>query len=272
MKNSNFIFDDVTLSPELQIGYHSHQNWELTYIIRGRGVRSIGNLTEPITEKETILIPPGINHVWKFDADEIEVSNISVFFMSSFLKELSSVLPEMFDSIQKLLSKQEAMQFLDEDHDKIESLLLSMRGVNPEGRLPKMIELISLISNSMNHRFAGSENCLTRSEKRLDKIRIYLTCNYNRAISLDDVASHMRMHKTSLCTFMRKYTGMTLSEYLNTIRLRVASERILNSDEKISTIAYEVGYSDITYFNRLFKRKYGISPSQYKKINSVHCK
>lgn len=273
MKISSFIFDDVSLPPEMQIGRNSHTSWELTYIIHGSGTRSIGNLSEPIAEREIVLIPPGTSHVWSFDVHDTqngEIANLSIFFESSLLEDLTSIFPEMAESVNRLLSHHEAILFLEEDHDKIEQLLLSMRELTPENRLPKMLELIIVLSNSLRHRCAGTERFQSIKEKKLEKIRVFLRCNYYRRISLDDIVDYMGMNKSSLCTFMRKNTGMTLSEYLNTIRINIASERLLNNDETISSIAYSVGFSDVTYFNRLFRRKYGLSPSQYRMSKKAH--
>lgn len=276
MKNSSFIFDDVCLSPKLQIGKNSHSTWELDYIIHGSGIRSIGNLSEHITEREIILIPPGIPHIWAFEAQEVEgnceVSNLSVFFKSSLLENISGIFPEMTESVNRLLSYHDAILFLEDDHDRIEHILLSMRGMTPEVRLPKMIELIIVLSNSIKHRFAGRGKEQSTTEKKFEKIRVFLKCNYNRVITLNEIADYMNMNKSSLCTFMRKHTGMTLTEYLNGIRLSIASEYLLNLDDTISSIAYRVGFSDITYFNRLFRKKYGLSPSQYKKLENRHNK
>lgn len=274
MKKSSFIFDDVCLSPKWQIGRNSHSTWELDYIINGSGTRSIGNLSELIAEKEIILIPPGIPHIWTFKEqvgdENCEVSNLSVFFKSSLLENISGLFPEMTESVNRLLSYHDAISFLDDDHDKIERLLLSMQGSTPEERFPKMIELIIVLSNSIKHRFVGSGKDQSTTEKKFEKIRVFLKCNYNRAITLNEIADYMDMNKSSLCTFMRKHTGMTITEYLNEIRLSVAGEYLLNIDETISSIAYNVGFSDITYFNRLFRRKYGLTPSQYRKTRNLH--
>lgn len=58
------MFDDVCLTPDRQIGRHSHPQWELSHVICGAGTRTIGDLTEPMTENEIILIPPNIPHEW----------------------------------------------------------------------------------------------------------------------------------------------------------------------------------------------------------------
>lgn len=60
--------DYAVLRPDEQIPEHTQDTWELAYVIAGRGMRTIGDTTEPFCEGEVILIPPGMNHVWTFDA------------------------------------------------------------------------------------------------------------------------------------------------------------------------------------------------------------
>lgn len=274
MRDSHFIFDDVSISPDRQIGRHFHQSWELSYVIKGTGIHIIGDMSEPIAEKEIILIPPGINHEWIFDRWNTdcdgEISNISVIFSPSYLKSLSSIFPELSETVSRLMSHHEAISLLGEDRLRIERLLLSMRGLTATQRLPKMIELIILLAGSTNHSVAGHGQLLSEAKKRLDRLRIFLVCNYARVISLDEIADYIGMNKSSLCTFMRKHTGMTLTEYLNTIRLDVACDHLLHSDENISVIAYESGFSDVTYFNRLFHRRFGMTPSAYKRQHKYY--
>ena len=62
---------------------------------------------------------------------------------------------------------------------------------------------------------------------------------------------------------------MTFTEYLNTVRLNVAKDLLITSNYNLSEIAREAGYTDLSYFSKLFKKEYGISPSKYRKENRL---
>lgn len=64
----------------------------------------------------------------------------------------------------------------------------------------------------------------------------------------------------------KKQTGKTFSQYLNGIRLKRSLDLLLNTDRAIIDIAFAVGFNNVTYYNRLFKKRFGVSPSQYRKI------
>ncbi len=262
----SFVFDDVSISPDRQIGKHSAPSWELSHVIRGRGERTVGDHTETFGEGDTVLIPPGIPHVWRFDpetaATDGTIANISVFFMPQLLYSLKAIFPETGDTVGRLLSLNQAVSFSGKARDRISALLMSMRGLTAESRLPRMIELLTMLSDFTESRFAGRGNLLGRAERRLERIRVYCACNYARTITLDEICRYTGMNRSAFCTFMRRHAGVSFTGYVNDLRLARAKEKLARSDESIAETAAECGFSNVTYFNRLFLAKYGITPRQ----------
>lgn len=274
METSSFIFDDVTVTPGQQIGAHSHPIWELSHVIRGSGTRVIGDSSCPIREGEVILLPPGIRHIWRFDSDSgnrghndaecHKVSNISLFFSPRLLGRLALTLPELAPCIDRIKSTTEALSYTGPLCLEIASRLCAMRGLTALGRLPGFIGLLPLIAETEGCLGAGSATAMSHSERKMEAIRIFCSCNFSRDASLSKAASFVGMNKSSLCTFMRRHTGMTYSEYLNSLRLDKACEMLRLSDSSISTIAYDVGFSNVTYFNRLFRLRHNCTPKEFR--------
>ena len=269
MKTNAFTFDDVCVTPDRQIGRHSHPQWELSSVICGAGVRTIGDHSEPMTTGEIILIPPNIAHVWKFDSshtdDHGNIANITIFFDTATLDSLALVIPEFGNVTSKLKSLSEAISIKGETYCKVNELLMSMRGMTPEARVPKMIELLRTIADADNYESVGRNSTLSRAERRLEKVRTFCHCNYAREISLDEIAAYVEMNKSAFCTFMRRHTGMSFSEFVNHIRLQKAKEMLYNTDKTIAEIAYDTGFTTVTYFNRLFRRKFKCTPKSMRK-------
>ena len=118
MNRPGFTFDDVSVSPNRQIGRHSHPQWELSLVKYGKGIRTIGDHAEPMEEGEIILIPPNIPHVWQFDQSHTDadgnIANISVFFDTWTLDSLSVAIPEFAGTINRLKSRTEAIMIKEE--------------------------------------------------------------------------------------------------------------------------------------------------------------
>ena len=71
-------------------------------------------------------------------------------------------------------------------------------------------------------------------------------------------------HKNAFCLFFKKSTNEPFTVYLNHFRLQMATTLLNRTDQNISEIAYSVGFADIPYFNRCFKKEYGITPAEYR--------
>lgn len=273
MNNDAFTYDYVSLPPDKQIGKHAHATWELAFVICGNGMRTIGDKIEPITEGEVILIPPHIPHLWVFNTSKTDadgnISNIAVFFTQSTLEGIEILFPEVKPAVYHIKSLSDAISYTGERQILIQNLLYSMQSLTPESRLPKMLEMLLLIADTDNCPKVGRINIMTQAELRLEKIRVFCACNHERCIRLDEVASHVGMNKSAFCTFMRRHTGTTFSGYINSLRLEKAVELLKQANNDIAEIAYSVGFNNVTYFNRLFKSKYGCSPKNMRVKNKV---
>lgn len=95
-------------------------------------------------------------------------------------------------------------------------------------------------------------------------VRIFVACNASRSISLDDVVRHTGMSKSAFCAFFRRATGKTFIAYLNGYRIGQACRMLSQEDMPVSEICYRADFSDIPYFNRVFKKAMGCTPSAYR--------
>ena len=91
----------------------------------------------------------------------------------------------------------------------------------------------------------------------------YIEGNY-RNCTLKSTAEFFHMNPNYLSGYIRKHTGSTYKELVQTARLRYAASLIKNTSLSTSTIANQAGYENITFFYRLFKKTYGCTPAQYR--------
>jgi len=97
----------------------------------------------------------------------------------------------------------------------------------------------------------------------------YIHNHYMEPISLSDVASHFHFNTTYLSTFFSTHNAEGFSEYLNRVRVDKAAELLAVTDMAISDISVQVGYSDHSYFTKVFKKLKGKSPSHYRKCSLI---
>lgn len=82
---------------------------------------------------------------------------------------------------------------------------------------------------------------------------------------LDEILSPFHFSHSYMCRVFHKYLNCTMTDYLNEVRLQQATFLLQYTDETILSICHDVGFSSISYFNKLFRKKYGMSPNEFRK-------
>jgi two-component system response regulator YesN len=94
----------------------------------------------------------------------------------------------------------------------------------------------------------------------------YMKNNYSENISLTLMAEHFHLNKNYLCQLFKQKTGEHFNDYLIKIRIEKAKEMLRQSDQNISVVCELVGFSNPSYFAKIFKEIVGMKPSEYSKI------
>lgn len=104
-----------------------------------------------------------------------------------------------------------------------------------------------------------------RMSEKIDRILNYINHYYCEPLSLTDVAAHFQVSETYLSRYFKKKTGQNFINYLNEVRIENAALELRGTDASITNIAMDSGFSTPSVLNRYFKKKYGITPSEYRK-------
>ncbi len=108
-------------------------------------------------------------------------------------------------------------------------------------------------------------NCFDSINLQVKKILVYMIHNHNANISLNILSEHFHLTSTYISRLIKKETGFSFCDILTSIRLMYATELLKKDDDKICIICEKVGFYDQRYFSQVFKRVFGLTPSEYKK-------
>lgn len=109
-----------------------------------------------------------------------------------------------------------------------------------------------------------------KSSNDMVKLAInYIHDKYDEDISLELLSITLETSKPHLCRIFKRLTSQTVTEYHNNFRIKKACEFLADSEDSVAKIAFELGYSNISYFHNRFKRKTGFTPSEYRTINKT---
>lgn len=98
-------------------------------------------------------------------------------------------------------------------------------------------------------------------------ILTYINANYNKKITLCDLAQKSGYSKSRFSHIFSENTGTTPIKYQNDIRLKISCEMLSSTSSSITDIAFSCGFNDPLYFSRLFKKKYNVTPSKYRELH-----
>jgi len=267
-ENTSFLFDHVHITWNKQINLHRQDFWELTYIITGRGTRVIGDVMGPFSEGEVILVPPHIPHCWSFDEEvcdeEGKIENICIFFSDAFLKNIGFVFPELAAAIERIMENTQAVSFGGDTLSDIQLMLKSMILENNVERLSSMIRMLTLVSSPELTNIEGGPVIADMNVKRLQILHLYVMNNFQNVITLDMVSKFIGMEKASFCVFFKKMTRQSFFSFLTDYRIEASCKLLLNTSLSVAEVCNASGFADIPYYNRVFKRLKGVTPTQFR--------
>lgn len=100
---------------------------------------------------------------------------------------------------------------------------------------------------------------------RINSIIKYISLHYQEKVTTESLAKMCFLNKSYFCRFFKDATGKTITNYINEMRIEKASVFLRNTNESITTIAMNVGFDDVNYFDRVFKRIKKVSPGEYRR-------
>jgi len=250
--------------------YHSHDHLELALILSGEGKYRFEDGIISVREGDMLIINPGVKHQ-ALACPEAETPATEFFtagtdFQIPGCQENSLPVPE---GGHVLHTAGELRQRL----FKMYSAMEAEKAVYRPGRYfmlkAYLIQMILLVIREQSEPVERTGGCAFESVNRkyvVEKMVNYLEDHYNEKISLDQIAENMYLSPFYISKIFKSETGDTPIHHLINIRLEKARELLAGGYEgSIQEVAASVGYDDAYHFSKLFKKRYGISPSQARK-------
>lgn len=252
---------------------HWHDEMELVVIKKGQGYVSVDFDKHLVHSGDIIMICPGCLHAIEQDASyKMEYENI-IFkpeLLSSGANDLC-MLQYMKPLLDGILPVE---HFLTPAHEVFESLSNCIRqidlvcadqttGWQLAVKSALFYFFFLLISERQKKTVSISHN--PKSLEKMKTVLKYVEEHYTEKLTIDDMAKLTFYSKSHFMKFFKVHMGTGFTEYLNDYRLTMAARLLKSSDESILMIAEESGFDNLSYFNRIFKRKYGVSPGSYRK-------
>ncbi|ANE45339.1 hypothetical protein SY83_02200 [Paenibacillus swuensis] len=279
-----FHCDRVILSPNVTVTPHSHEFIELVYIEEGSGRHSYKGNTSRIGAGDVFMIEPDVEHAYYVDASgPLIVHNLLIgpAFLQQEIQSLSALSSfiEFYFVEPMLRGSFQFKTFLSLEYTQQVHLMEQLKRISEEYRdqpvgyslaiKSQLVTLFIFLTRCYENK-NGPKAILSRDHDLMDSICAFIHKHYAQPLSLDQVSRLCGMSTASFSAKFKKHAGKTMIEYRNDIRLSQALQLITVTDMKMSEISSEVGFEDVSFFNKQFKQMYGQSPSQFRKRQPSH--
>lgn len=251
---------------------HNHSVYELNFVENAKGVRRIvGDSLEVIGDYDLCLITsPDLEHVWEQnECHSDDIREITVQFDFSMSDEtLFGRNP--YASITRMMQEaKKGLSFPLQAIMKVYGLLDTLSSVK-DGfyAVQQFLTILYELSRCENARTLASSSyakvTVEDDSRRILKVKNFISKNYMDELRLPELASLAGMSSSAFSRFFKLHTGRNISEYIIDLRLGYAARMLVDTAKSISEIGFDCGFNNLSNFNRIFKKKKGCSPSEFR--------
>ncbi len=261
------IHNNMGSFPQFHIAY----DCRLFYLLSGEITLIINGEKMHLTKYSSILIPPGIPYHLSRESEETRMaivnfdqvttgdnypSPLRIATESEFCRE--NILPApMVTPLDRVVFCESA--------PAVKKRILSLADLFFKQDFCYAEDCSAILKQILLHILAANQAPQTKHSRLCQQISEYIAANAHLGISNETVAEKFGYHSYYLNSLLKTHTGMTLTQMIIDQKLKFAQDLILTSDIALQDVAIQCGFSDSAYFSRLFKKKTGFSPREFRK-------
>lgn len=268
LQDSFLVFDRI--KSEFEFPIHFHPEYEINFILNGKGVRRIvGDHIGEIEDYELVIVGPNLQHGWElFNCKNEDIHEITIQFHNDLFdkrlldRHIMKPIKDMFQRASR------GILFSSETSKIIAPRIMKVSKIDGIDYFLELTSILYDLAISRNQRLLSTLTSELEDFENSDKIKKvydYIQENYERKVTLSEMAELVNMSEISFNRFLKKRTGKTFIEFINDTRVGYAARWLIEKDLGIAEIAYKSGFNNIANFNRVFKKAKNTTPSQYRK-------
>ena len=273
LNDNDFMYVADRHKKEFDYPIHIHDVLELNFVANAAGARRVvGDSSEVIDNLDLVLITsPDLEHVWEqYECKSEDIHEVTVQFRLNFNLDTSPFRFSSYKSIYDMLIRaQRGLAFPPEAIMLVYHRLARLSSIE-EGfiavqeffsilyELSKFDDARELASSS----FAKVE--VVSESKRILKVKNYIDEHYKDDLSLEQLADIVGMTPTAFSRYFKQRTAKNISEYIVDIRLGHAARLLVDTSDSVSEICWATGFNTLSNFNRLFRKRKGCSPTEFR--------
>ncbi len=247
--------------------WHSHSATELTLVLNGSGTRFVGDSIGRVHAPELTLIGGNVPHYWRGLRGSSGYTIQFQFDTSHAFWQF----PEMSMLTDLWALSARGILFSGETRDRAMALVCRMSDVDYVARLALFIETIGVLGRAppgQQRLLCDKPLVLTTNDphrKAIQKAIHLIVDHFREDLTLEDIFQAVYMSRPTFCRAFKRQTGRSFVEFLNEVRIDHCRRLLVETTLPIGKVAGDSGFNNLSYFNRVFLRCVGMTPSVYRK-------
>ncbi|TQS73628.1 helix-turn-helix domain-containing protein [Rhodobacteraceae bacterium] len=258
--------------PFRTVRWHYHPEYEIHLVVATSGKFYVGDFIGRFQPGQLIMTGPNLPQNWISEIgpeESVPARSLVVQFPESFVKNAHEAMPEM-SAVQPLLERSHRGLLFDrETSDRLRPLMEQLIEAHGLHRLALFWQILDCLARAPEPEVLASlsyELDLSKiNDGGVNRAIAHLRENLTESVDERELADLVGQSPSAFSRAFKRHTGTTLVRYKNQLRVDLACLMLLTRTEvKVAEICYEVGFSNLSNFNRHFLKMKGMSPSQFR--------
>lgn len=252
---------------------HQHPEWQITAIHKGEGVLLAGNSSSPFQTGDVFILGSNTPHLLKNDtfrnkASSKGVCSISIFFHLESFGNGFFDLPELKELKAFLTKSQRGIIYTGMEKEILHKRISNCVEKKDLALLVEFLSILDQMKNSASPTYINDEAYLPQSkaktDDRINQVINYTLQNLHKDITLEKIADVASLSVSQFCRYFKLHTQKTYVQFLNELRIETACSHLQKYDHTVERISAEVGFQNLSHFNRQFKKIKQVTPSAFR--------
>lgn len=253
--------------------WNYHPEYELHLIRKGTGKFIVGDHIGTFEAGHVALVGSGLPHDWVSDLQPGEViqgRDALIQFDGKWVEQAASIIPEMAEVKPLLEQSSRGIEFLGRSAEAAAASIDAMGASTGLERLHHLFELLTVLARAPqeDRRYLADEWFRPQLDGQaaavVDLVLEYVFSNHAGSVKMSEAAALVGMSEPTFSKYFKRATGQNFSDLVRKLRLAHARRLLEHGDKAISDICYEVGFSNLSNFNRHFLNDAGETPRHYR--------
>ena len=243
--------------------FHKHDYWEMLIVTSGKLIHTLNGDTFTMYSGQSILIRPDDVHNIVFPENS-ECQYINILITPAYINKIFDLYSVDIGKIERESSRDLlSLDLSNTDLTYMENSILSFKAFKISDDV-KIFNTKLLLNKVMNSLLEKQKTTNSNSPDWMQNLLMFLHNPYSDISDVNSLAAKTPYSYSRLAHIFKAYTGRTILDFSNHIKIEHAKGLLKNTDMSILEISMKLNYYDQSYFSRLFRKRVGMSPMEYR--------